>query len=104
MIEEGEKPEEGAVRELEEEIGYRANTIKLMRILYPTVGYSDERTFIFLAKDLVKTHRHLDETEDIEVVRVPLDEAKEMLDKNEIITTSETVALLNYFMYEKAEK
>lgn len=100
MIEKGEKPEEGAIRELEEEVGYRANSIKQMRVLYPTVGYSDERTFIFLAKDLVKTQRHLDETEDIEIVKIPLSEAKEMLDKNEFITTSETVALLHYFMYE----
>src|SRR5699024_7115424 len=31
MIEEGETPEEGAIRELEEETGYRAQSIKKMR-------------------------------------------------------------------------
>ena len=71
-----------------------------MREVYPAIGYSNEKTIIFLAKDLVKTHRHLDETEDIEVVKVPMEEAKLMLDNNEIITSSETVALLHYFMYE----
>lgn len=100
MIEEGETPEEGAIRELEEETGYRAQSIKKMREVYPAIGYSNEKTIIFLAKDLVKTHRHLDETEDIEVVKVPMEEAKLMLDNNEIITSSETVALLHYFMYE----
>lgn len=104
MIESGETPEEGAVRELEEETGYRANYIKKMRNVYPAVGYSNERTIIFLAKDLVKTHRHLDETEDISVVKIPLEEVKRMLDKNEIITASETVALLHYFAYEQNSK
>ena len=100
MIEEGETPEEGAIRELEEETGYRAKFIKKMREVYPAIGYSNEKTIIFLAKDLVKTQRHLDETEDIEVIKVPMEEVKQMLDNNEIRTSSETVALLHYFMYE----
>ena len=101
MIEPEEIPEEGAIRELEEETGYKANYIKKLREVYPAIGYSNEKTIIFLAKDLVKTHKHLDETEDIEVVKIPIDEVKEMLDKSEIKTSSETVALLHYFMYER---
>lgn len=101
MIEEGETAEEGALRELEEETGYRANFMKEMTSTFPAIGYSNEKVIIFLAKNLVKTQRHLDETEDIEVVKVPLSEVKEMLDKNEIITSSEQIALLHYFMYEK---
>lgn len=101
MIEKGENPEETALRELEEETGYKAHYIKKMVSLYSTVGYSNEKTSIFLAKDFEKTQRHLDETEDIEVVKIPLEDAKRMLDNNEFITTSETVALLYYFMYQK---
>lgn len=100
MIEEGETPEEGAARELEEEVGYKARQLKELREVYPAIGYSNEKTIIFLAKDLIKTQRHLDETEDIEVVKIPIEEVKEMLDKGEIKTSSETVALLHYFMYE----
>ena len=100
MIEDGETAEYAAVRELEEETGYRANILKKMRVEYPTIGYSNEYITIFLAKDLIKTQRHLDDTEDIEVVEIPLNEAKEMLDKNEIITSSETIALMHYFTYE----
>lgn len=101
MIEDGEIPEEGAIRELEEETGYRARSIKKLREVYPAIGYSNEKTIIYLAKDLVKTERHLDKTEDIEVVEIPIDEAKRMLESGEIRTSSETVALLHYFMYEK---
>lgn len=100
MIEQGETPEEAAIRELEEETGYLAKSVKKMRVLYPTIGYSNERTTILLAKDLLKTQRHLDETEDIEVVKIPLKEAKEMIDRGEFETTSEAVALLHYFTYE----
>ena len=101
MIEKGETPEEGAIRELEEETGYKANYIKELREVYPAIGYSNEKTIIFLAKNLVKTHRHLDETEDIEVLEIPIHEIKTMLDNGEIKTSSETVALLHYFMYEE---
>ena len=104
MIEEGETPEEGAIRELEEETGYKANYIKKLREVYPAIGYSNEKTIIFLAKDLVKTKRHLDKTEDIEVVEIPLQEAKNMLDNGEIKTSSETVALLHYIMYENKKQ
>lgn len=100
MIEEGEKPEDGARRELEEETGYRAGNLKKLREVYPAIGYSNEQTIIFLATDLVKTERHLDETEDIEVLKIPIEKVKKMLESGEIQTSSETVGLLYYFMYE----
>lgn len=100
MIEKGETEEDGAIRELEEETGYRAKSIKKLREVYPAIGYSNEKTIIFLAKDLVKTQRHLDETEDIEVLELPKDEVKQMLDNGEIKTSSEAIGLLHYFMYE----
>ena len=103
MIEEGETPEEGAIRELEEETGYHAQNIKKLREVYPAIGYSNERTILFLATNLVKTQRHLDPTEDIKELKIPLKEVKEMLDKNEIITSNETVALMHYFNYERKE-
>lgn len=103
MIEPGEKAEEGAIRELEEETGYHAKSIKLMRYEYPSIGYSNERSLIFLAKDLVKTHRHLDDTEDINVIKVKINTLKKMLDNNEILDASTTIALLHYFMYEKKD-
>ena len=100
QIEEGEVAENGAKRELEEETGYRAGKVKKLREVYPSVGYTSEKITVFLATDLVKTKQHLDDDEDINVVELPLDEVKCMLDKNEIITSSSTVALMHYFLYE----
>lgn len=104
MLEEGETPEEGAIRELEEETGYKARYIKKLREVYPEIAYSDEKTIIFLAKDFEKTQRHLDETEDIEVVEVPIEEAKKLLDSGDLKSSCEIVALLHYFMYEDNQK
>ncbi len=100
MIEKGEQEEESAIRELEEETGYRAGKIKKIRDVYTAIGYSNEKVTIFLAKDLVKTHNHLDETEDIEVLKIPKKEVRKMLDNNEIKTSSEEIGLLHYFLYE----
>ncbi len=100
MIEKGETPEEGAIRELEEETGYKAKNLKKIREVYPAIGYSNEKTIIFIARDLEKTQRNLDATEDIKVIKLPLDEVKRMLETNEIMTSSETVALMYYFNYE----
>lgn len=101
MIEPDEPAEEAAIRELEEETGYLAKNIKFLREYYPSVGYSDEKISIYLATDLEKTKQHLDDTEDINVIEIPLEEVIEMLDKNEIITASTTIALMHYLRYEK---
>ena len=99
MIEPGEKPEDAAIRELEEETGYLASNIEFLREYYPSVGYSNEKLKIYLATDFTKTEQHLDESEDINVIEVPLEELIEMLDKNEIITASTTIAIMHYLRY-----
>lgn len=101
MLDKNESPEIGAVRELEEETGYHARKIKKLREVYTAIGYSDEKITIFLAQDLIKTQRKLDETEDIEVVKIQMKEAKKLLENNEIMTANEIIALLHYFTYEK---
>ena len=100
ITENGETEEEGAIRELEEETGYKARKIKKLRQVYPAMGYSNEKVVIFLAKDLIKTQRHLDEKEDIEIIEVPKEELKQMLDNGEFETSMELIGLLHYFMYE----
>lgn len=104
QLEKNENYEEGAIRELEEETGYKAGKIKKLREYYPSVGYTNEKITIYLATELTKGERHLDDDEDITVVEIDLDELKSMLDKNEIITASTTIALMHYIMYEENNK
>src|SRR3954469_3715913 len=48
----GEPPEETARRELEEEIGMRAGRLDLLAEFYNSPGFCDERSWVFLARDL----------------------------------------------------
>lgn len=101
MIEEGEKAENAAIRELEEETGYLASNIEFLREYYSSVGYSDEKISLYLATNMKKTKQRLDDQENINVIEIPLEEVIDMLDKNEIITASTTIAVMHYLLYKK---
>ncbi|WP_053959205.1 NUDIX hydrolase [Sulfobacillus thermosulfidooxidans] len=61
-----ESPLVAAKRELQEETGYMANEWRLVRTFYPTPGYSDEKIFLFYARDLTYAQTHLDADEEID--------------------------------------
>ena len=50
----GETPEKTAVREFEEETGYKAKSMTLLGEFYPSCGYTDEIIYLFLADGLIK--------------------------------------------------
>src|SRR5207245_719254 len=49
---EGEPPAATARRELEEEVGMRAGRLEKLAEFYNSAGFSDERSFVFMALDL----------------------------------------------------
>lgn len=76
-IEFSESPEEGATRELKEETGYTANSMKpLCGPLANSPGGSNELTYIFLATDLEKGEACPDPEEDIIADWVSLEQLK----------------------------
>lgn len=66
-IEPGEDPAECALRELEEEAGYRARAVEKLGDFHTSPGLLTERMFVFLAKDLMEVGQRLEETEHIEI-------------------------------------
>lgn len=64
-LEPGESPEEGALRELEEETGYRAGRLRHLLSFYVTPGYSSEIIHLFLATELTPTQTNFDDGEEI---------------------------------------
>ncbi|MBQ5968600.1 MAG: NUDIX hydrolase [Clostridia bacterium] len=92
-LEKGEDPLTAGLRELEEECGLQAETVRSLGCVYPTVAYCSEIIYLFLATGLTKTHQHFDEDEFLETVELTLDEAVEMVMRNEI-TDSKTVAMV----------
>lgn len=84
-IELNEDPKECAIRELEEETGYRCKNIKRIFTLYPAVGTSNEQLHCFLATNLEKHSTNFDEDEFIETYKFSIDELMQMIDNGEIV-------------------
>jgi ADP-ribose pyrophosphatase len=71
----GEDPKVCAARELQEEIGYRADSLELLTSVLTTPGFTDEVIHIFKGTGLTKGKQDLDHDEVIEIVEVPLEKA-----------------------------
>ena len=64
-------------RELREETGYTAGSWTVLGDFHPAPAYSDEFITMYMARDLKKGDRHLDEDEFLDVYTVPLKELVE---------------------------
>ena len=85
-----------AARELEEETGYRSSRLELLITLNTTVAFCNEKIGIFVARDLEKTHQHLDEDEEVEVEACSLSELLEMIYSQKMTDAKTVAALLAY--------
>ena len=77
----GEDLEQAARRELEEEVGLQAQSVRLLTTFWTTPGFSDERMWVYLATGLkaVGSRPHGAEEEVAEVVRVGVADIPAML-------------------------
>jgi 8-oxo-dGTP pyrophosphatase MutT (NUDIX family) len=96
-VEDGETPKEGAFRELEEETGYRAGQLVCMGSFHP-LSRSTQRAHLFLAKDLKKGGQRLEETEQINVKLMSVNEAKKMLLAGKITHAPTLLALQRFLL------
>jgi len=88
-----EDPENCAVRELEEETGYRSEEISKITECFVAPGYSTERIHIYLAKRLTKTQTKMDEDENISIERLRFSEALDKVRTGEIRDAKSIVGL-----------
>lgn len=71
-IDPGEHPDRTAQRELIEECGWRAQHWTCLGVMCPTIGYSNERIWIYVARGLSSARQHLDPNEFLSLHRIPL--------------------------------
>ena len=90
----GEKPEACALRELEEEIGYRTNKLTFLTHIHPAIGFANEKMWIYLAEELEKTDSKLDDDEFLELIPTSLDDAIEMVWSGKITDVKTIIGLL----------
>lgn len=92
-----EDPKDTALRELEEECGYKANKIEYLGVIYPTVAYTDEKIYIYLATELKKTHQHLDDGESLTYKFIPFKELVRLAKDGEI-QDGKTLAAITFYL------
>jgi ADP-ribose pyrophosphatase len=90
----GEAPEDCALREVEEETGYRAGNLASLGWIWTTPGFTDEKIWLFLASDLIPTRASLQPDEVLTVEKLPLAEAVRQAAAGEIVDGKSVCALL----------
>ncbi|WP_165005521.1 NUDIX hydrolase [Enterococcus sp. ZJ1668] len=95
---EGSMPELTAARELEEETGYRAETMTHLTSMYLSPGFANEVLHIYHAKGLTKAENPLaqDEDEVLELYRFTLEEAKQAM-ADQVICDAKTIFAIQYW-------
>jgi ADP-ribose pyrophosphatase len=93
-LEKGEDPEACAIRELQEETGYKPGQIESIGGIYTAPGYTTEFIHLFIATDLSESKLDADDDENIEVVRMPLAQALALIENGEIADGKSAAGLL----------
>ena len=88
--------EEGALRELKEETGLIANKLDFLCKIHTSNSVTDEVGMSFVATELTQGETEFDETEDIQIKKLPFSKALEMV-MDGTITDSLSVACILKF-------
>jgi ADP-ribose pyrophosphatase len=89
-----ERPEEGAARELEEELGVVAGSLEKLTEFFVSPGFLEEKMWVYLATELTETQQNLDEDESLEIVRLSFTRAMEMISDGEIEDAKTIIGLM----------
>ena len=93
-VEAGEVSEETVLRELQEEVGYTASTLRHLASFWVAPGWSTEKMHAYLATGLTPSKLAADDDENIQVVRIPFAEALAMIHTGEIQDAKTIASLL----------
>jgi ADP-ribose pyrophosphatase len=97
LVDPGEQPIECARRELAEETGYTADQLAPLVSCYTSPGFTNELIHIFVASGLRESIVDADEEEQIELVRMPLEQAIDQVLQGEISDAKTVAGLLAFW-------
>jgi len=93
-LNDGERPEMGAARELEEELGLIAGRMEKLSEFFVSPGFLEEKMWVYLATELAEGKQRLDEDELLDIVRLPIADALEMISSGEIQDAKTIISLM----------
>jgi ADP-ribose pyrophosphatase len=93
-LDDGERPEAGAARELEEELGLHAERLDKLTEFFVSPGFLEEKMWVYLATGLTAGKPHPDEDEVLDIVRLPIGDALEMITSGEIQDAKTIIGLM----------
>ena len=95
LVEEGERPDAAARRELAEETGYTGGEWERLGSVASSPSLKNNWAYLFLARDVEETAApDPDEHELVEVVRVPVDELRGLIHAGQIVSSSGVAAVM----------
>ncbi len=93
LMDPGETPQQAANRELQEEVGYAARDVLLLKTLSVAPGYANFETHVLLARDLYPQRLDGDEPEPLEVLPWSLNKLPELLKRDDFVEARSIAAL-----------
>jgi ADP-ribose pyrophosphatase len=97
-LDEGEEPEAAALRELEEETGYRARSIIHLQSFSTSPGFAEEIVHLYFTDDLEKGEVHLDEEEFLTCEAITLEQAQQYILEGRICDAKTLLAVYAWRM------
>ncbi|MFD6608045.1 NUDIX hydrolase [Micromonospora chalcea] len=93
-VDEGEDPATCAIREVEEETGWRPGAVEPLVSFQPWVATADAENLLFLARNAEYTGAPVDVNETERVAWVPLEETRQLVSEGEIVGAGTVIAVL----------
>ena len=97
----GENSEQAAHRELAEEIGVKAGSLKYLTSIHPVIGYSNEIIDIYTAHDLSPAEQNHQDDEFLIIKEISVADLEEMVFQNQI---TDVKTQIGFFWYLKSLK
>jgi amino-acid N-acetyltransferase len=103
-IDPGEDPIECVRRELQEEIGYLPRKVRKIGGFYPSPGYNTGYLYLFTARNLTPSRLVAEDTEEIDVVRVPVEKIPQLLESGDITDAKTIIGLMRFLEIDKKRR
>jgi ADP-ribose pyrophosphatase len=98
-LEEGEEPLSCAQRELQEEIGFKANKMTPLCGFFSAPGFCDEYLHLFLGEELIESRLPADEDEGIDVVTLDQKEVRRLIEDGKIVDAKSIAGILRFSLW-----